>query len=54
MRCGRVIVELAGIGRRGKVAGEQSNSGRDAATKLARSRGYIDKVSCMHCHHADA
>jgi len=51
-RC-RMKAELAGIGCRSKVAGEQSNSDRDPATELLRSGGYIDKVSDdLHLHHS--
>jgi len=38
---GHMIAELTGIGCSGEVAGKESDSDRDPATKLPRSRGYI-------------
>jgi hypothetical protein len=49
-----MVAELAGIGRRGEVAGKESDSDRDPAIELPSSRGYIDKVLGLHCHDADA
>jgi hypothetical protein len=39
--------ELAGIGRRGEVAGEESDYDRNPATEVPSPRGYINKVSAL-------
>jgi hypothetical protein len=46
-RC-RMIAEFAHVDCRGEVAGKERYPLRDPATKLPRSRGYIDKPFGLH------
>jgi hypothetical protein len=45
-----MIAELTGIGCSGEVAGKESDSDRDPATKLPRSRGYIYETLGLNRH----